>query len=98
LATIGTVVARGDWETFVTAVSNLDEQRRGEALLQSADGRELLLRIYKADSAGHMAVSGEIARPDMHSAPRVTFERIPFDPTVLPYLLAELRAIESSCR
>jgi hypothetical protein len=94
LAMIATVVARRDWENFVAAVSNLDERRRGEALLQSADDRELRLRIYNADRAGHMAVSGEIGRPDIRSEPRFTFERIPFDPTLLPQLVAELRAIE----
>jgi hypothetical protein len=93
LATIGTVVARRDWETFVVAVSNLDERRRGDALLQSADDRELRLRICNADRAGHMAVSGEIGRPDIYGEPRFTFERIPFDPTLLPQLVAELRAI-----
>jgi hypothetical protein len=92
-AEIGTVVARSDWAVFLTALSELEKKRRGEALLQSADGEELRLRIYACDGAGHMAVAGEIDRRDLLSHPRFTFGRVQFDPTLLPQLVAELGAV-----
>jgi hypothetical protein len=79
-AAIGTVVARADWQAFLTALSQLEKQRCGEAVLESADGRELRLRVHAADRVGHMAISGEIERRDLPSEPRFTFGKVPFDP------------------
>jgi|SRR5215470_2098489 len=92
-AAIGTVVAQSDWSAFLTALLELDQKRRGEALLRSADGAELRLRIYASDGAGHMAVAGEIERRDLPSHPRFAFEGVQFDPTRLPELVAELKAV-----
>lgn len=91
-AGIAVIIERGDWGAFIERLSRLDKERRGEAVLKSADDRELELRIFAVDSAGHMAVSGKIERSDIASVPRFTFERILFDPTVLPELVAELTA------
>jgi hypothetical protein len=92
-AAIGTVVARGDWQAFRTALSQLEEQRRGEAVLESADGRELRLRVHAADRVGHMAISGEIERRDLPSEPRLIFGKVQFDPTLLSQLVAEVAAV-----
>src|SRR6266849_3342284 len=92
-AAIGTVVARGGWQAFLSALSQLDKQRRGEAVLESADGRELRLRIHAADRLGHMAISGEIERRDLPSEPRLTFVKVTFDPALLPQLVTEMSAV-----
>jgi hypothetical protein len=95
-AAIGVIVARRDWLTFLAALSELENARRGEAILQSADGRELSLRFYAADSAGHMAVAGRVRRPDLGTHPRFSFDAVHFDPTLLPVLVAELKDVLGS--
>ena len=85
----------GDWEKFLASLSHLDKQRHGEAVLQSAEGWELRLRIYVADRAGHMAVSGEIERRDIASVPRFSFQKILSDPTLLPQFFAEMTQVAS---
>lgn len=95
-AAIGTIVVRDDWRAFVAAVAELERVRRGEALLQSGDERELSLRFYASDRVGHMAISGQLARIDLPSQPKFTFGPVQFDPTLLPEFVRELAAVLAS--
>lgn len=91
-AAIGVVVAESDWLAFMKGLVELDTTRRGVAVLQSAITGELLLQIYSMDSAGHMAVAGHIERLDLPSRPRLAFDAIEFDATLLPAFVAKVAA------
>jgi hypothetical protein len=86
-------VARSDWDAFLQALGRLEETRSGEAVVRSADGSELYLRIFANGSAGHVAVEGGLSRLDLLGAPVFRFGAVEFDPTSLPGLLRELRDI-----
>jgi len=88
---VGVIVARTDWQTFLTSLSEVEKTRRGEALLRSADERELSLRVYARDPAGHMAVAGQIR--DLLTHAQLTFDEVHFDSTLLPGLVIELSAV-----
>jgi len=89
-ASVGVVIAHSDWQAFMASLSDLEKNRRGEAILRSADFEELYLRVYAIDAAGHMAVAGHVERRDLPSNPRLTFDQLPFDPSLLPELVTEL--------
>lgn len=94
-AGFGTIVEKGDWSVFMSALIALENTRRGEAGLRSADERELYLRIYASDSAGHMAVAGEFQQWDLTCQSRLVFDKVAFEPTWLPQLVSELTAAVS---
>jgi len=89
-ASFASCVVRTDWDAFLDALRRLEDKRRGEAVLRSADPRELEFRVYASDSAGHMAIDGELRRLDVPGSPVFRFSGISFDPGGLPDLLKEL--------
>ena len=89
-ASLASCVVRTDWNTFLDALRTLDDKRRGEAALRSADPRELEFRVYASDNAGHMAIDGQLQRLDLPGSPVFRFAGISFDPDGLPALLKEL--------
>lgn len=91
-------VARSDWDAFLQALSALEETRRGEAVVRSAEGSELYLRIFAKGSAKHVAIEGGLSRLDLLGAPVFRFGAVEFDPASLPGLLRELRTPEGGGR
>src|ERR1041385_1925493 len=79
-ASLASCVVRTDWDAFLDALRSLEDRRRGEAVLRSADPRELEFRVYASDSAGHMAIDGELRRIDVPGSPVFRFSGISFDP------------------
>jgi hypothetical protein len=85
-------IARDVWQRFVRQLERLEYRREGEAVVESMSPDELRLRIFATDHAGHVAVDGQVRTrsvPDL----RLQFGAIRFDPTLLPPLLSELRAV-----
>jgi hypothetical protein len=86
-------VVRSDWNGFLQALVQLEETRRGEAVVSSADGSELYLRVFAKGSEGHMAIEGTLSRVDVIGEPTFRFGALGFDPASLPALLQELRDV-----
>jgi hypothetical protein len=59
-------VLAGEWDRFLGELRQLDEWRKGHAVLQGASPDDLHLEFYSTDSAGHMAVRGQLGwhKPD----------------------------------
>ena len=87
-------VLRESWGNFLSQLRRLERDRTGEATLESMSPRELHLRVFALDRAGHMGVEGELR--SYYSAahrPEVTtlkFGAIEIDPTALPAFVREL--------
>jgi hypothetical protein len=89
-----TWIARDVWQRFIQALEHLDERREGEAVVESMSPNDLRLRIRVTDRAGHVAVDGQVRTRSVRDL-QWQFGAIPFDPSLLPSLLAELRAAGS---
>ena len=85
-------VPRPAWQAFVRALVELERRRQGEAVLEGVSPGELRLRFHAVDRAGHLAVEGTIGVRGVANELRLDFSPIPFDPTQLPALVAELSA------
>ena len=96
LVGITSCVARSDWDAFLQALGTLEETRRGEAIVRSADGSELYLRIFADGPAGPTAIEGGLSRLDLLGAPVFRFGAVEFDPATLPELLRELRPTDGA--
>lgn len=46
------------FRSFCAALADLERNRHGEAILESASPDELKIRVHSVDSCGHMAVEG----------------------------------------
>src|SRR6516165_3083532 len=57
-------VIRPDLDRFLGELRALDQSRQGKAALVSPSPYGLRLEIYSTDSAGHMALRGELGRTD----------------------------------
>jgi len=84
-------IARDVWQRFIRALEHIDDRREGEAVVESMSPDELWLRIRVTDRAGHVAVDGQVRTRSVRDL-RWQFGAIQFDPSLLPSLLAELRA------
>ena len=84
-------IDRDVWRRFLRDLERLDDRRDGEAVVESMSPKELRLRIFVTDRAGHVAVDGQVRTQSIRDL-RWQFGAIQFDPTLLPSLLAELRA------
>jgi hypothetical protein len=84
-------IARDVWHRFLQALEHVDDRREGEAVVESMSPNELRLRICVTDRAGHVAVDGQVRTRSVRDL-RWQFGAIQFDPSLLPPLLAELRA------
>lgn len=86
-------VPAASWRAFLSQLRELERRPRGEAKLEGASPRDLLLAIRSTDSLGHMAVSGHIGwdTPDGFSR-RLEFG-FRFDPELLPALVRDFEAL-----
>jgi hypothetical protein len=57
-------VLRPDLERFLRELRTLDQTRQGQAVLVSVSPVGLRLEFYSTDSAGHMAIRGQVGRTD----------------------------------
>jgi hypothetical protein len=84
-------IDRDEWQRFLRALERLVDRRDGEAVVESMSPEDLRLRIRVTDHAGHVTVDGQVHTRSVRDL-RWQFGAIQFDPTLLPLLLAELRA------
>jgi hypothetical protein len=90
-------VARPAMDTWIAQLRRVADERKGSAELQSLSPDDFLLVVRVADSAGHIAVEGNLSRSFF--GPRRVFRHnkteysIDFDPTRLPELLAQFEAM-----
>jgi hypothetical protein len=84
-------IARDAWQAFLRQLERLNDRRAGEAVVESMSPDELCLRIHATDPAGHVALEGQVRTRSVRDL-HWQFGSIQFDPTLLPPLLAELRA------
>ena len=82
-----------EWRAFVAGVEALDQARQGEARLQSIAPGEIEITLRSTDRAGHTAFEGQIAQRAYIRVVYLRFGLVPFDPTELPRIVRELRAI-----
>jgi len=87
-------VDRDVWQHFLQQLERLVDRRDGEAVVESMSPKDLRLRIFATDHAGHMAIEGQL-RTRSVSDLRWQFGAIQFDPSLLPLLLSELRAVQA---
>jgi hypothetical protein len=88
-------VVRRDLDRFLQQLRDLDQNRQGKATLVSASPDDLRLEFYSTDSAGNMAVRGQIGRTDAHGF----LSQLRFGFTVEPDKLPSvLEYFETICR
>ena len=90
---IDTWISRETWIEFCNQLRVLAERRQGEATIESISPNELRLTVRSIDRAGHMAIEGLLGYRGVHGETLLTFSPMSFDPSTLPTLLAEARAI-----
>jgi hypothetical protein len=86
---------RSDLDRFLQQLRALDQNRKGKALLVSASPDDIQLEFYSTDSAGHMAVRGQIGRTDPHGFLAQLQFGFRFEPDKLPSVL---EYFETICR
>jgi len=84
-------IAHDVWQHFLRQLEQLEDRRDGEAVVESMSPEDLRLRIFVTDPAGHVAIEGQARTRSVRDL-RWQFGAIPFDPTLLPPLLGELRS------
>jgi hypothetical protein len=84
-------IDRDVWQRFLRELERLVDRRDGEAVVESMSPNDLRLRLFATDHAGHVAVDGQVRTRSVGDL-RWQFGAIQFDPSLLPPLLAELRA------
>ena len=82
-------ILRQVWIDFCEQLTRLEAERRGSATVESMSPKELRLTIRSTDSAGHMAVDGQIGYRGVFGETLLLFAPIDFDPSVLPQLVRE---------
>ena len=89
---VDTIVTGREWATFLLAIREVEQRRKGAAELDNVAAEDLRLWIGATDRAGHMAVAGQLRDPGTMEGGELMlrFGPVPFDPTVLPALVEEL--------
>ena len=89
---VDTIVTGAEWAAFVGALRAVQRQRQGAAELDGVAAEDLRLWIGATDRAGHMAVTGQLRDRSVSEEAELLlrFGPVPFDPSTLPVLLAEL--------
>jgi hypothetical protein len=80
-------VVRSDLDRFLQQLRALDQNRQGKALLVSASPDDLQLEFYSTDSAGHMAVRGQLGRTEPNGFRLQLQFGFAFEPDKLPSVL-----------
>ena len=83
-------VVRSDWDEFLSELRNLESRRQGSAALVGASPEELRSEFFSIDSAGHMAVRGQVRRPTIEGYDLELRFGFMFAPDELPRVLREL--------
>ena len=86
-------VVEGDWTGFLAALGILEVRRQGRAKLDSASPGDLRLEFFSTDSAGHMAVSGQVRKVTSDGIELMLQFGFAFEPDALPRLLSELQGL-----
>jgi hypothetical protein len=86
-------VMKADLERFLHDLRGLDQNRQGQAVLVSPSPDGLRLEFYSTDSAGHMAVRGQIGRTDAHGFLSQLRFGFGFAPDKLPAVLEYFETI-----
>jgi len=90
-------VEQAVWQRFLQELERVVDRRDGEAVVESMSPKDLRLRIFATDRAGHMAIDGQVRTRSVNDL-RWQFGAIQFDPSLLPLLLSELRAVQAETR
>jgi hypothetical protein len=90
---IDTWILRDVWIDFCRQLSTLEERRQGEATIESISPKELRVTFRSTDRAGHMAVDGHVGYRGARGEALLSFSPMPFEPSMLPSLVREARAI-----
>jgi hypothetical protein len=90
---IDTWIMRREWLDFCDQLRVLEERRQGTASVESVSPKELRVTARSTDRAGHMAIEGFVGYRGAHGEALLSFSPISFDPSTLPGLLEEARAI-----
>jgi len=78
---------RPDLDRFLRELRALDQSRQGQAVLVSPSPDGLRLEFYSTDSAGHMAVRGQLGRTDRYGFLSQLRFGFAFEPDKLPFVL-----------
>lgn len=89
-------VQGSDWRQFTRHLAELDRTRKGEAVINAMSPRELRLRIFASDKAGHIMAEGWVGR-DYTTRGGLIENRVSFaievDPTTLPALMRQFESM-----
>jgi len=86
-------VVAGDWRKFLDEMRSLAASRQGRAVLDSASPGDLRLEFFSTDSAGHMAVKGQVRRRSARDLELLLGFGFAFEPDELPRVLTELEML-----
>jgi hypothetical protein len=86
-------VIRTDLDRFLRELHALDHRRQGKATLLSPSPDGLLLEFYSTDSAGHMALRGQLGRTDPDGFLSQLRFGFAFEPDNLPSIRAYFETI-----
>ena len=81
------------WSAFLEDLARLERARQGAASFESISPDEIRISFRSIDGAGHMAVDGFVGIRTGGYATKLTFSAMRFDPTELPRVLRELKAL-----
>jgi hypothetical protein len=91
-------VSASMWQSFLTELRRVEEQRSGEARVLSMSPSDFALRIFVRDRAGHVAAEGHVGKDLMWStgahAAHIPF-RMELDPSTLLLVLSRFRDLGS---
>jgi hypothetical protein len=88
-------VTAESWADFLRQLHALERTRRGAAVLEGIDPRELALIMEATDRAGHMSIRGSLGVRGLREL-RFDFSAMPFDPSELPQILKRLSAFAAN--
>ena len=83
-------MVKSDWDRFLGELRTLEKRRQGRAVLEGASPQDLRLEFFSTDSAGHMAVQGQVRRMTNERFDLQLQFGFAFEPDELPRLLREL--------
>jgi hypothetical protein len=86
-------IVRNDLDRFLQELRALDEKRQGKAVLVSASPDDMQLEFYSTDSAGHMAIQGQLGRTDPNGFRLQLQFGFAFEPDKLPAILRYFASI-----
>src|SRR5215471_19014737 len=86
-------VIRPDLDRFLQELRALDQSRQGKAVLVAPSPDGFRLEFYSTDSAGHMAVRGQLGRTDRYGFLSQLRFGFAFEPDKLPAVLAYFETI-----